>query len=85
MLVKKMPAVLKDDKFSRRYLVSEPPNVFDGAELIVTERETTQPNHTDVVYWATGLGQIYLEGALTRALDVSHSQHAAQRLQSHSS
>jgi len=31
-------------------------------------RETTQPNRTDTVYWATGLTPIYLEGALHRAL-----------------
>ena len=31
-------------------------------------RETTQPNRTDTVYWATGLTPVYLEGALARAL-----------------
>jgi hypothetical protein len=31
-------------------------------------RETTQPNKTDTAYWATGLTQVYLEGALKRAL-----------------
>jgi hypothetical protein len=31
-------------------------------------RETTQPNRADVEYWATGLTQVYLEGALKRAL-----------------
>jgi hypothetical protein len=31
-------------------------------------RETTQPNRTDTVYWATGLTPVYLEGALERAL-----------------
>src|SRR5580765_1971897 len=30
-------------------------------------RETTQPNRTDAVYWASGLSRIYLEGALRRA------------------
>ena len=57
----------------------------DGGELVATDRETTQPNRTDTVYWATGLTHIYLEGALIRALDVSHSRHAAQHLQTHSS
>jgi hypothetical protein len=56
-----------------------------GTDLIATDRETTQPNRTDAVYWATGLTPVYLEGALTRALDVSRLQHAAQHLQSHSS
>lgn len=36
-------------------------------EPLRTSRETTQPNHTDVAYWATGLTPIYLEGALRRA------------------
>jgi hypothetical protein len=54
-----------------------------GGELLATSRETTQPNRTDAVYWATGLTHVYLEGALTRAIDVSRSQAAAQRLQSH--
>lgn len=32
-------------------------------------RETTQPNRTDTMYWATGLTAVYLEGALHRALN----------------
>lgn len=32
-------------------------------------RETTQPNRTDTIYWATGLTEVYLEGALHRALN----------------
>ena len=40
----------------------------DGGEVIRTGRETTQPNRTDTLYWATGLTQVYLEGALQRAL-----------------
>lgn len=39
----------------------------DG-EPIRSGRETTQPNRTDTVYWATGLTPVYLEGALQRAL-----------------
>lgn len=31
-------------------------------------RETTQPNRQDVLYWAEGLSEVYLEGALARAL-----------------
>jgi hypothetical protein len=54
-------------------------------EVLATDRETTQPNRADAVYWATGLTPIYLEGALARALDVSRSRHAAQHLQTHSS
>jgi len=33
-----------------------------------TDRETTQPDRGALVYWATGLEPLYLEGALARAL-----------------
>ena len=36
--------------------------------LVRTARETTQPDRTCTVYWSTGLTQVYLEGALERAL-----------------
>jgi len=36
---------------------------------IRTARETTQPNFTDAQYWASGLTHVYLEGALSRALN----------------
>lgn len=39
----------------------------DGAEVLRSGRETTQPNRQDTAYWATGLTPVYLEGALTRA------------------
>ena len=32
-----------------------------------TPRETTQSNREQAAYWATGLGQSYLEGAFRRA------------------
>jgi hypothetical protein len=32
-------------------------------------RETTQPNLTNLEYWAQGLTPVYLEGALRRALE----------------
>ena len=35
---------------------------------VQSPRETTQPNLTDLNYWATGLTPVYLEGALARAL-----------------
>jgi hypothetical protein len=38
----------------------------DGAR-VTTDRETTQSNANDVLYWATGLQTTYLEGALDRA------------------
>jgi hypothetical protein len=40
-----------------------------GGEPVRSPRETTQPNRIDTEYWATGLTQVYLEGALRRALD----------------
>lgn len=42
---------------------------IDGGEPIRSPRETTQPNRKDTVYWATGLTDVYLEGALRRALE----------------
>jgi len=40
-----------------------------GGKPVRTGRETTQPNRYDLVYWATGLTEVYLEGALRRALE----------------
>jgi hypothetical protein len=40
----------------------------DGGAPLRSPRETTQPNRQDTEYWATGLGDVYLEGALRRAL-----------------
>ena len=39
----------------------------DGAPVLRSARETTQPNKVDAEYWATGLTKVYLEGALERA------------------
>jgi hypothetical protein len=38
-----------------------------GARVLRTNRETTQPNWTTIVYWASGLQPSYLEGAFRRA------------------
>jgi hypothetical protein len=35
-----------------------------------SDDETTQPNREDLEYWASGLEQVYLEGALERARPV---------------
>lgn len=40
----------------------------DGGSTLRTPRETEQPNRADLEYWATGLTEAYLEGALERAL-----------------
>lgn len=39
----------------------------DG-QPIRTDRETTQPNRDDTLYWATGLTTTYIDGALLRVL-----------------
>jgi hypothetical protein len=44
-----------------------------------TTRETTQPNRTDLLYWAEGLTHVYLEGALRRALDPQPMSAARER------
>jgi hypothetical protein len=54
-----------DDTVWQGWIEFEP---TDGGETIRSPRETTQPNRTDTVYWATGLTAVYLEGALQRAL-----------------
>jgi hypothetical protein len=54
-----------------------------GEGVVRTPRETTQPNRTDTVYWATGLSHVYLEGALKRALQVP-PRAAAARSRDHS-
>lgn len=41
----------------------------EGRRVFRSPRETTQPNRTDAAYWATGLTNVYLEGALKRALN----------------
>jgi hypothetical protein len=41
---------------------------LDTGAVIRTGRETTQPTRDDMMYWATGLTRVYLEGALARAL-----------------
>jgi len=42
---------------------------LDGGAPVRSPRETTQPNRTDTEYWATGLTDVYLEGALRRTLE----------------
>lgn len=51
------------------WLEFEPDN---GGELLISDRETVQPNRTDLSYWAGGLTRVYLEGALDRAQAVTH-------------
>lgn len=39
----------------------------DAGETVETDVETSQPNREALVYWATGVEPIYLQGALARA------------------
>ena len=57
----------RDDRIWEGWLEFES---IDTGEVIPTGRETTQPNVTDLQYWATGLTAVYLEGALQRTLAV---------------
>jgi hypothetical protein len=57
-----------DDIVWEGWLEFEPLNDVEGAPPLRSPRETTQPNRTDTIYWATGLTPVYLEGALQRAL-----------------
>jgi hypothetical protein len=43
----------------------------DGGPVLATGQETSQPNRDALVYWATGLEPVYLEGALIRAQDLA--------------
>jgi hypothetical protein len=38
-----------------------------AASVMRTDRETTQSNRDELAYWATGLGDAYLQGAFSRA------------------
>ena len=39
----------------------------NGADVRRTSQETSQPNRDALAYWATGLEEVYLEGAFARA------------------
>jgi hypothetical protein len=51
----------------------------ETGDVVRTVRETTQPNLADLRYWATGLSAVYLEGALSRALNAPTPKIAAPR------
>lgn len=47
----------------------------DGsAEPVRTARETEQSSREDLMYWAQGLSQVYLDDALRRAIDMPASR-----------
>jgi hypothetical protein len=43
-----------------------------------TEQETSQPSRDALVYWATGLEHVYIEGALIRAICTTVSADPAR-------
>lgn len=51
-----------------------------GGRSISTDRETTQSNLADLIYWASGLTPVYLQGALRRALALQAEAQLARRL-----
>jgi hypothetical protein len=57
---------LLDESRWQGWFEFEPVN---GGETLRSGRETTQPNRTDIVYWASGLSLVYIEGALDRTLN----------------
>ena len=51
-----------------------------GGRLIATERETTQSSLADLTHWATGLSEVYLEGALERGLALQPEAQLAKEI-----
>jgi hypothetical protein len=49
------------------------PEAGDGP-VLRTERETTQPSRDAVLYWATGIEPVYLQGAFERRAHVITSE-----------
>ena len=49
----------------------------DGAPVLRSARETTQPNRQDLAYWSTGLSGVFLEGSLERTLRLPLRRPAA--------
>jgi hypothetical protein len=58
---------LADDGMWDGWLEFEPVN--QEGEIVVGPIESRQPEAHDLVYWATGLTAVFLEGALKRALN----------------
>ena len=51
-----------------------------GGRLIATERETTQSSLAELTYWASGLSEVYLQGALARGLALQPEAQLAREL-----
>jgi hypothetical protein len=55
--------------------------VATGGRMIATDRETTQSTLAELTYWATGLSDVYLQGALERALALQPAAQLTKELQ----
>jgi len=53
--------------------------VGSGGRVQRTDPETTQPYREALVYWATGLEPVYLEGAVARAVAARAGSAASSR------
>ena len=51
-----------------------------GGRLIATERETTQSSLAALTHWATGLSEVYLQGALERGLALQPEAQLAKEV-----
>jgi hypothetical protein len=58
---------LADDGLWEGWIEFLPAGTDVAQQAIRSGRETEQPNRAGVLYWAEGLTQVYLEGALARA------------------
>jgi hypothetical protein len=74
---------------ARAYMSRQPGGLWEGwlvffslrtRVALATDRETTQSTREHVLYWATGLGETYLQGALERALDRRPEVQLARRV-----
>lgn len=54
-----------------------------GGVVWKTPRETTQPNFAATLYWSLGLQDVYLEGALERAINATTLSAPARTPPSH--
>jgi hypothetical protein len=74
---------------ARAYMALQPGGLWEAwlvffslttGSALATDRETTQSTREHVLYWATGLGPTYLQGALERALDRRPEVQLARRV-----
>lgn len=74
---------------ARAYMAQQPGGLWEAwlvffsvrtGTALATDRETTQSTREHVLYWATGLGETYLVGALERALDRRPEVQLARRV-----